>query len=431
MIGVPFIYFGLLLIYQLRKNKWKIDIASYILIIYCISGFFSILIDVFELRSLDTINYKISYWATFCYCGLLTLCIWPFMKYSNLRIKKILPIKNSIILKIIGWIFLFYFILNFLLSFSDLIKVITSDDLKAIRGEHYKGYDTGTWLSKLSPILRIPFIILNSISSVPWIFIFIGFYLVFIQKENKKYGIIYFLASINGIVDNIIDAGRSAIIFWVIGFIACYIFFIPFMTKTQKKIIIKYTGLLGLFFLIFLTAVTISRFSERDSGEVNGTQGSLISYAGQPFINYCYYWDNFYCPLPTLQIILPLTYKVLGSPLEGGVEIQQLLTNTTGYQLGVFYTFLGQIATTSFNITSIIYCFIVFLFAILILSKLKRHNCKIFICYIYLLISSIIFLGLFGHYYSSWTKSTTILFFMLLFFCLKSKNNKTKIIKPF
>ena len=34
MIALPFIYFGLLLVNQLRKNKWQVDIASYILAIY-------------------------------------------------------------------------------------------------------------------------------------------------------------------------------------------------------------------------------------------------------------------------------------------------------------------------------------------------------------------------------------------------------------
>ena len=46
MIAVPFIYFMILAIYLIRKNK-GIDISAFIVMIYAFSAFMSILLDSF------------------------------------------------------------------------------------------------------------------------------------------------------------------------------------------------------------------------------------------------------------------------------------------------------------------------------------------------------------------------------------------------
>lgn len=109
MVSIPFIYFTLLFIYHMRKTRWQFDIASFILAIYALSAFFSILIDMFDLRSIDTYAYKISFSATFAYCGLISLCTYPFMSYSNFKIKRIEPIRNNGVLKFFAIVF-FYFL---------------------------------------------------------------------------------------------------------------------------------------------------------------------------------------------------------------------------------------------------------------------------------------------------------------------------------
>lgn len=416
MVAIPFIYFLALLLHHLRKNKWRIDIASFILVLFAFSGFFSILIDVFELRSFDTQSYKISFTATFVYCGLITLCTIPFMTYSNLKITRIEPIRNSGILKFFAIIFFLYFFINFYFSFDNIVRVVTAEDMVDIRADHYRGFDEETWLSKLPFAARLPFIPLNLISGCSWLFIFLACYCQVIQKMPSTYSIMFFVSSINGIIDNINTGGRSAMIYWLIGAIAGFLFFLPYMNKKYKRRFIGLFTIIASLFAFYLVAMTISRFSDRYAGDISGTNGSLISYMGQSFINFCYFFDTFDCPSPTLQIIFPFTYKLIGYPIQGSVAVQQMLSAMSGKVLGVFYTFIGQIITTTNNFVGILYCVILFVISLAVTRRVKHGVTNLRQAYFYMLCASVLFMGLFGHYYASATKSFSIIFWLILFY---------------
>lgn len=402
MIAVPFVYFSILLFYQLHKNKWHIDIACFILIIYAVSAFFSILVDIFDLRLMDSRSYKISPLASFTYCGLLTMCIWPFMVFSNLNIKKIIPIQKSRVLKFLAWLFFVYFIINFLLSFNNIINVLTSDNMGQIRSSYILGEETETWLSKLPFVARLPFIPLNLLSGCPWIFIYLGFFCLAVQKMPIRYTLFFIIASLNGLIESVIGGGRSAVAYWIVGAVACYLFFLPFWEDYHKKIIKRSAIFLFVLFIIYLALMSISRF-----GETNyGTEGGLIFYFGQSYIDFCYFFDKYTCPIPSLQLIAPLTYKlILGDACMSVVELQDTLTFLTGNEIGVFYTFLGHIAVTSHNIVAIIYAFLLSIASFSVARKSLGKDSKPSTCYFYLLFSSVLFLGFFTHNYASFNKT--------------------------
>ena len=123
MITIPFIYFGILLLFQYKRNGRKMDIACYILLIYFISAFFSILIDLFDLYSRELGGYRVSGNATFVYCGLLTLCVLPFALFSSNKIIEIKKIKNTSFLKSLAWVTFFYFVI-YLCNYIQNIYVV-------------------------------------------------------------------------------------------------------------------------------------------------------------------------------------------------------------------------------------------------------------------------------------------------------------------
>ncbi len=305
------------------------------------------------------------------------------------------------------------------MSFDSIATVLTSDDLNQVRRDHYEGNTEETWLSKLPFIARLPFIPLKMISACSWIFVFLALYSLVIQKLPAIYSTLYLLASINGIIESINEGGRSAMVFWLIGALACFLFFRPYMLKKQRRFFYKILSIIATLFVLYIAAMTIARFGERNMGDVDGTQGGLISYMGQSYINFCYYYDTFDCPAPTLQIIFPYMYKVIGYPVQGAGEVQQLLSVMTGKQLGVFYTFIGQIITTTNNFVGILYCIFLFLLSMAVAQKVKTGRVIVVRSYLYLLCSSVIFLGLFGHFYSYASKTFSIIFWLILFLLLK------------
>ena len=421
MVAVPFIYFIILLIFVYFRNKRRFDLTCYIISIFAVSALFSILLDAFDLRSRDTSGYKISGGATFAYCGLITICLWPFIRMSNLSIKQVLPLKGEgKILKVLAWGSAIFFMIALILSWGDIISSLTSD-MGQMRKDHYLiDEGGGGWLSTLPPGIKQLCVMLNIVFGVPWILQFLAFYSLTIQRLSNKYTVLLFAGTFSGLISNILAAGRSGFVFWAISLGACYLFFIPFMSRKDKKIMRNSFVIIGALFLVYMALVTISRFGDSSGG----SQGSLISYAGQSFINFAYFWDTFTCPIPTLQNVVPLTYYLAGSMVGNANEIQEILSMSTGEALGVFYTYIGQIATSSNNIIAVIYCIMFAVFFGLVFKNKKALAWSIRKTFMYLLGTSVLFLGLFGHYYSDWSRTLAVILFFILFSFLKRPSTK-------
>lgn len=413
MVGIPFIYFSILFVILYLKNN-KIDIACYTVLIYAVSSFFSILIDFYRLRGFDTLNYDISFEATFVYCSLLTLCIIPISLYSNAKIKYIEPIKNVRFLKGFAWLCAIYFVFNLLMSLSDIIFILTSD-MGELRNLLYKDEFSAGWIGRLNPILRLPFALMNMLMGCPWIFMLLGFFSFFIQKLPVKYMLLFFIGSLSGPLSSIIGVDRSGMAYYLISLGASYLIFTPYMDKSQKRKITIASGILVAFIILYLTTLTNSRFEERDGGQLSGSIASLVSYFGQSFINFCYYYDTFKTPDPSLQLIFPFTYQYfIGTEHVGGTAMQEYLSLLSGKSLGVFYTFMGQILTTAGNISMIIYCFVIFVLSIILLNRKRTSITNLKQLFFYYLFGSICFLGLFGHYYGSSSHTFSVLIFSFI-----------------
>lgn len=403
MIGVPFIYFTLLTLYLLRKRKGKIDLAILITTIYAVSGLFSILIDVFDLRFPDAVGYNISPMASFSYCALITMCLMPIVKSSNLLITSIRPLRNSYVVKLLAVISLVWFFIYIIYSFSSFIGILSSNMADA-RAAVYAGERLES-MRGMPSLLRYLMLPLNLLFGCSWAFVFLAFYSRYVQKFPNFYFWIFFLVSLSGPYNAVLGADRSKVAYWIISLAGMYILFAPVLAKAQKKQLIR-IGLLTVGVLaLYLGAMTIARFGERDyGGDVSGTEGGLISYLGQSYIHYCLYFDNYQPPYSHLGIIFPFISKYLLGIESGGVLIQQEMSLLTGYNCGVFYTFIGQIIMGAGKSVAIAFCFVyTFISSISLPSITRSSGAKITSLYLYFAISSVLLLGLFGHYYTSST----------------------------
>lgn len=413
MVSVPFIYFTILSVIFYLRNR-KIDLACFTTIIYAVSGFFSILIDYSQLRGFDTKYYNISPYATFVYCALITLCVIPISIYSNAKIKCIEPIKKEKLLKRLAWLFAIYFIFNLLMSLSDIIFILTSD-MGELRGLLYKDEFSAGWLGRLNPIIRLPFSFMNMLMGCPWIFMLLGFFSFFIQKLPVKYMLLFFIGSLSGPLNSIIGVDRSGMAYYLISLGACYLIFAPYMDKSHKRKITIALGILVAFIILYLTTLTNSRFEESDGGQLSGSIASLVSYLGQSFINFCYYYDTFSTPDPSLQVIFPFTYQYfIGTEHVGTVGLQKYLTLITGKSTGVFYTFMGHISITTGNVIMVIYCLSLFIISIILLKRRRNSVINLKQLFFYFLFASIYFLGLFAHFYGSSLSTFPVVIFSFI-----------------
>ena len=424
MIAVPFIYFSLLTWFFYVRNK-QFNLPVFTCLIYAVSSFFAILIDIFDSRYPDTVDYDISFFAGFVYCALLTFCMIPIQMYAN-RIQTIEPVQKTRLLKGLAYVAGIYGVFFILMSMSQVILMLTSD-MGEMRANQYAGEGLDGFMASWPRVIRLPFSLLNMIFGCPWICIFLAFFCLVIQKLPAHYSVMYILGSLMGPISGIIGADRSNIAYWMLSLAACYVFFRPYMSVSLKRKFVIAASVLVVLFGLYLAAMTVSRFEDRDAGDgrVEGIQGRRNSYFGHSYSNFCYFFDTFETPCPTLEALFPFTYNnILGIGEGGGVPLQKMLTDRTNVFLGVFYTFLGQIATTAGNGIAIAFCIVFVAFSVFYIKRcVKPSGSNLLGIYAYMACATVVYLGLFGHYYASAGHTFSLIAFWIIttIMCYKIK----------
>ena len=167
------------------------------------------------------------------------------------------------------------------------------------------------------------------------------------------------------------------------------------------------------FLLSYLVIMTIGRFMMSTEFGEDGVQGSLIYYFGISYINFCNFFDNYTPPYPNLGIIFPFIGKYVFGIETGGTIIQQQMTLLTHFECGTFYTFIGQIIMGAGTIVavlySLLYSFTTYVTLPSVIKKPKIHS-----LYLYFALVSVVYLGLFGYYYTSPYRTFSLFFFYFM-----------------
>ena len=409
MTAIPFIYFTLLSCWLYLRRR-ELDMAVAISMIYAVSGFFTILYEDLNLRGFDTRNYEVSLFPTILYCTLLTMCLLPFIMFSNRRIAEIKPVRNVRLLKITAWAAFIWFVISALLSLPLFILMLTSD-MAEMRGAIYRGEGEDSFMIFLPPYIRMPLALTNLAFGCYWIFVFLAFYCLLIQRLPIKYFWLFIIASLSGPWIGILGADRSRSTYWIISVVITYLFYRPFMSAKLKRIITSIMLILIGTTAVYLSMMTVSRFDKSDDGAF----GAIIDYLGQNFVNFCYFFDTFDSPWTTLSLIFPFTSQyILGEQIVGGAPIQEHLTDLTGKELGVFYTFIGHIMVSAGRAIVIVWCIVYMVLSTHILRKYKRRTVSLHTAFCYMLLASVVYLGLWVFFYSSPSLTFSAVCFLVL-----------------
>jgi len=422
MIAIPFIYFSLFAYFLYLRNRRTLNLPVFILLIYAVSGFFAILMDIFDLRSLDTANYQFSLKAPFVYCTCITLAVLPLIGKVG-RQTELCPIGLSdSTIKMFSRLAVLFFLFYAIMSIPDMLRTLTGN-MAEMRSEISLGIGEDLWYAKINPALRFPIILLKFFLGVPWIMIFMAFYVRVVQKLPAKYALMFLLTSLIGPVDGIMGVDRSKVAYWIISLLGVFIYFRPFLSEKQRKSYVRYGYVLVAILSVYLALMTISRFGvDTDSSSMDGSSRSLISYFGMPYINFCFFFDNFEPKVLNPTTVFPFIsqYLIMGG-LGTGTEFQAYLSLTTNFEFGVFYTYLGAIYIALGELALYIYVLLMSFAAAIVLRKRRGNTISIHYSYSYLLFSSIPMLGIFLHYYSYATATFGAVVFFILTALFSSK----------
>lgn len=331
MLYLPFIYYSLLLLYILRKQG--LSIAACMVGVYMVTSFLSIFLyhftDSFE-------EFTISVAPAIMYCIVPTLVIWPFYRFNS-NIKREISCTNTRVFDILSYIVIGCFLFSVLFYASDLLYLRNVGlDIGSLRGD--EDYLARGSQSQSSGILRMISSICNAIGSMSSISLILCFYSICFMKRKAWFNALLFLSSMSCIIVGIVSIDRSIIFYWIIRLIFIFVMFIPYFSKQTRRIItISSLGILGIVG-IYLIVLTLSRFG---SESIN----SILYYFGQNYLYFCWYWDNYVPPVTNYGFFCPIISHFFldwGYPVDA-VPFGLLVSDSVGYFVNVFYTFMGSI----------------------------------------------------------------------------------------
>lgn len=251
----------------------------------------------------------------------------------------------------------------------------------------------------------------NTIASVGasmYVFALLLFFIYSSIGNCKKRSMLLLISSISEPLHILSYVGRDGVVFWIFSFVFLYLFFKPFlMHKVRKKI--KFFFLVcGMALILPFIAISVSRFGESDTG----TDGSIISYMGQSFVNGMLYMNIGDKPY-TEGAGFPLFYELTGIKQTIFREVGGGMIRIGEWRSWSFSTFVVSLYT-NFSFWGLLLCsFICFLIQRIILGTKKRvFGFEFF--FIYLLFFQIYSQGVF--YFKQYTRGGNL--FILLCFAL-------------
>ena len=398
MVFIPFIYFTILTLWiRLRHGGW--DVASFLTAVYAFSALFSIIAFSMGDWNLNGLcpQHNPSALATFAYCTLLTITFIPFIRMNNRAICSI-PLEKSKAVDILSWGLIFTFITTLVYLFTDIQEVL-SGDLRVVRDLVYADVERET-PSGYKYILALPATLFSQYSPIA---IFLFYYNICFRSKSIGFNLLLLLSSLTPILLAILIAGRTQPVYWVFNFILGFVFFSPYMHRKQKLWISIPSLTIIILLLIFMTAVTISRF-----GDINAF-AAVCNYAGQPFLNFCYFFDVYRDNFFSLQRLFPFTdYFIMRNHFDLFAYRDTIMAET-GLNIGIFYTFLGDLMIDLTHIGMVVYILLYCAFSIFFLQRPQPDTMPFYQLFIFLILVLIPLQGLF---YYSYYKVDTAYFYI-------------------
>lgn len=397
----PLIWFITLSFFYLKKRG--VNVCTYISFLYVLTSFFSVLL--FEKGMVPATHDNPSFFSTLVYCGLITLTIIPSYYLDS---NKLLFKANIKVIEAFCIVYLVSSILFLILYYKSIVFIIAFGDFAALRGELLQNGSLG--IVQLSGIMNIIASIVAIISSTSFVLILFFFISITYYQKKWYFNLILFLESLISILYGILNVNRSSVFYYFIFFGLCVVIFwrrLSFKVKAAitPVILLVFIAILGYFY-----AVSNDRFAESDQG----TQGGLIEYAGQPYHNFCYFFDNYQNPSGELstRFLLPFTNHILNG-YNGGTQREAELEAISNYDCNVFMTFLGSFIMDCNQLAPFMFVLLYFFVFSIIKHRHKRGALSMSWLIFYYVYVSIPSIGIISYYYNQpWVNFSLFLVFL-------------------
>ncbi|MBO4906998.1 MAG: oligosaccharide repeat unit polymerase [Bacteroidaceae bacterium] len=341
MILVPFLYFTGLTFFWWKKHQ-GMDICVYMSALYAFISLCAVIIVTFDLLAeagilFDRYDYEIGVVPTLLYCLLLTLGMLPFSFIYRNDIQTVKR-SDSWILDATCWLLFFVFLLNVYLIIDSTAEILAGD-LSNVRQDHYNGIQSPAEIKAESLPIYIRLFFWFNTSTCLALPLF--FYYSCFTNRSWWFKLMVFCTSLSMPLSGLQVADRTEFTLFGMMFIYCLIFFWKFLSKRFKYGIMAVgTPMIGLI-ITYLVAVTQARFSE-NSKDDEKAYASVVQYAGQSFLNFCYFWENGRFEYISPEREFPMTWHLLFH-VDSNADRRAVREAEQGFFMSVFATYIGDV----------------------------------------------------------------------------------------
>lgn len=251
---------------------------------------------------------------------------------------KNITITKPQLMDFVSWGLIVTFFLTLAMLFSDIYTALTSD-LSEIRSMVY-GDDEGHHVSGLKWWLLLPNTLFSQFSPIAILFFYIN---VSQSRKSNLFNYLLLASSITPILSAILIAGRTQIIYWLLSYLLCFFLFRNQMNAEQRRIVVRPFLVFAGAFVLFFASVTLARFTSNTLDSDTNTLNSVIAYTGQAFINYNNFFNHYICHKISFNRIMPVSHYFVIDPGWTLKNYRAQIMSQTGMNIGVFYTFLGDL----------------------------------------------------------------------------------------
>ncbi len=362
MVFIPVIYFFALFVFHLYRER-SLGLGGLLLVLYGVSALLSIFL--YQVEFLRYIDVEIKLSSCLVYCGVLTLYFLPFMLFGQGQPPPKVLLPN---MKIFMWVSIFLIAVN-LLAVVLVIKAtvfVLGYDPKALRETGVRGVYALSTLESLGTWL------LGHFSDFYLLLLVFFFYSRTYLKNSFWFNLLLLLSSMATIVNGFLSGGRTQLIYWLLAFIACFLYFKKDMQPRDKRRLTLGAIIIVGLMVVYMTVVTIARFNNIFSDATDYAEAfSLLDYSGQSFLNFNDFFTNFDEQRYTFARIFPFLHDWFAiDNFDLAVYKRSIKMD-----IGVFSTFLGDFYI-DLGIWGIIIYTIIYL-AIYIFSQVSKiHQSK-------------------------------------------------------
>lgn len=404
ILYIPFIWFLVLTIVLICRNG-GVEVSAFLSAQFAFTSLCAIICVNMGYLEGGGIHYtahtlQLGILPTLLYCILHTILILPFARLNSLQLSDI-PIVHLRIFNYFAYFLMAVALLNIYVVMENVVQVLVGGDFATVRSAHYAGEDTLA-MQRVKSLPRILgyFYYFNrtTILALPCFF----YSLCFLNKK-WYFNLALFISALSLPLVGIMNVDRTEFLFFIQTCCVCLLLFRLFIKQRQRTFLKKILVPCAVLMFGYFAMVTIARFGDREGG----AEGGFFQYAGQGYLNFCFFFDNCNSSCLHMERMFPFFSKITQGDINY-VNLRDQISQEQGFFISVFPTYLGDFLCDTGMVGMLIW---VIGFLVLLLLTLPKQTSQPYFGQIfwYYMMATIPMFGIFYYPYFSWLQVVCII----------------------